>query len=572
MSAVANEIQMCYKHGTYVIDKSGSGDAVIAKVNKYHPDGRVEPCMMIHENVNRDFYITREGHRNYVDKLEWLEEKKLQRFPTTERNMNKRIMQSLNMMPGLSMTRKMLFRNPYIFGGDIDITCILGQQYAERWPDKAHERSTIAVIDIETNVHSAEKEIIMCTITFKKKVFCAITHDFSKTIDDPEHYFREQVNKHIGDTITKRDIDLEIFIADTPGAAAKACIEKAHAWKPDFLTLWNLDYDMPRIFKAIEDDGHDLEDVFSDPAIPRNYRYFRYHRGLTRKQKASGEFMSIPPAEQWHTVYCPASFYIIDAMPVYRILRRVDGMLPSYSLDYVTKHELGEGKLKFKDPDEWCEEGGLDWHRMMQRKHKGVYLAYNIIDCIRIEELDERTTDLCSKIGILKTVSHYKDFNSNPRRICDQLHFYLKDKGFVIGTTSDSMMGELDKYVVDMGGWIITLSPVLIEEFGIKLVDDLLRDSMFYIHNADLDIVSTYPKVGIMLNISKETCVLELAKIQNINGTERRSIGINLTGGKTNALILAKKVLKLKAPTDLLPDFDAWCEEHNVAKKENNAA
>lgn len=555
---------MCYKHGTYVIDKEGPGDAIIAKVNKYHPDGTVEPCMMIHENVQRDFYITREGHRNYTDKLEWLEEKKLQRYPTNERNMNKRIAQALNMMPGMQMTRKMLFRNPYVFGGDIDITCILGQQYAAQWPEKAHERSSVAIIDIETDVLFGTKQIIMCTVTFKDKVYSAITHDFAKTLDNPEQYFYDNVDKYIGDVIRERNIKVEIEIVDTPGLAAKRCIDHAHKWKPDFLSLWNLDFDMPIIFDALRDDGYDLEDVFSDPAIPKRYRYFRYARGLTRKQKASGEFSSIPPAEQWHTVYCPASFYIIDAMPVYRILRRVDGMQPSYSLDWITNVELGKGKLLFKDPDENVEEGGLDWHRMMQRKHKGAYLAYNIIDCIRIEQLDEKTTDLTSKIGILKTVSHYKDFNSNPRRICDQLHFYLKDRGFVIGTTSDAMSTELDKYVVDMRGWIVTLSPVLIEEFGVKLVEDLLRDSMFYIHNADLDIVSTYPKVGIMLNISKETCVLELSQIQGINGTERRSIGINLTGGKTNALILSTKVLGLKNPIDLLDDFDSWLKNKEV--------
>lgn len=565
-------LPMAYKHGTYVESKTGDGDAIVAKVNVYHPDGRVEPTMRIHRNVPRDFYVAKAGHRNYTDKLEWLEEKKLQRFTTTERDMNKNIMRALQMTPGFNMSRKMLFRNPYVFGGDIDITCILGQQYAQRWPDKAHERSTVAVIDIEADVLHGTKQIIMCTVTFKDRVYSAITHEFAKTLDNPEQYFYDKVDEHIGELIRKRNIKLDIEIVDTPGVAAKRCIEHAHRWKPDFLTLWNLDFDMPIIFRALEDDGYDLEDVFSDPDIPKDLRYFYYKRGLTRKQKASGEYMSIPPAEQWHTVFCPASFYIIDAMPVYRILRRVDGMQPSYSLDFITKLELGEGKLLFKDPDENVEEGGLDWHRMMQRKHKGVYLAYNIIDCIRIEELDEKTTDLCSKIGILKTVSHYKDFNSNPRRICDQLHFYLKDKGFVIGTTSDSMVGELDKYVVDMGGWIITLSPVLIEEFGIKLVDDLLRDSMFYIHNADLDIVSTYPKVGIMLNISKETCVLELAQIQGVNGTERRSIGINLTGGKTNALILATRVLKVKQPTDLLPDFDKWLEEHSISSDKAMAA
>lgn len=560
------EDKVCFKHGTYVIDKESAGDAVVVKLVVIKPDGTRHPKMLIHPNFKRDFYITKEMHRKHRDKLEWMEINKLQKYTTIERDMDKNIMRALQMAPGQKMTRRMLFRNPNIFGADIDITSLVGQKYAEKWPDSQHIPSTVAVIDIETNVHTPEKEILMCTITFKDKVYTAVSEHWVANIEDPVKHITEVVMDKIGDVIRRRNIKLDIEILPTPGRVAKACIEKAHEWKPDFLTLWNLDYDMPRIFAAIENEGYDLEDVFSDPEIPKRYRYFRYAKGQTRKPKASGDWHSIPPSEQWHTVLCPASFYIIDAMPVFRILRRVNGMLPSYSLDYVTTHILGEGKLKFKDPTEPdVEEGGLDWHRLMQRKHKAVYVAYNIIDCIRIEELDEKETDLSTKVGILKTVSHYKDFNKNPRRIADQLHFYLLERGYVIGTTADKMETELDALVVDMRDWIITLSPVLIEEFGIKLIEDLNRDSGFYIHNADLDIVSTYPTVGIVLNISKETCVLELSRIEGINGWERRSIGINLTGGPTNSIIIAKKVFKLKSPIDLLSDFDQWV---GVNKKE----
>lgn len=558
-SQINPDDKICFKHATYVIDKEGPGDAVIAKVIVVKPDGTRVPKMIIHRDFKRDFYITKEMHRKYKDKLEWLELNKLQKYSTLERYMNKNIMRALNIAPGTQMSRKMLFRNPNVFGADIDITCLLGQEYAKRWPDVQHIQSTVAIIDIETNVHSKEKEILMCTVSFKDRCYCAISSHWAPDVEDPKAFFYEEVMKRIGDKITSRNIKLEIEIKPTPGTVAKACIEKTHEWKPDFLSLWNLDFDMPKIFHALTNEGYILEDVFSDPSIPKNLRYFEYARGRVRKQKASGEWMSIPPSEQWHTVLCPSSFYIIDAMPIFRILRRTDGMLPSYSLDYVTTSILGEGKLHFVDPDEpKIETGGLDWHRLMQRKHKGVYLAYNIIDCIRIEELDEETTDLSTKVGILKTVSHYKNFNSNPRRIADQLHFYLLERGYVIGTTSDSMVDELDSLVVDMKDWIITLSPVLIEEFGIKLIKDSNRDSTFYIHNADLDIVSTYPTVGIVLNISKETCVLELSRIQGINGWERRSIGINLTGGPTNALIISKKVFKVKSPIDLLDDFDKW--------------
>lgn len=561
---------LSYKHGTYVIDKDGDGDAIIAKVVEILPDGTRKPQMRIHKNFQRDFFVTNEMHRKYKDKLEWLEMKKCKKYTSTERYLDRNIMRALNMTPGTQGSRKQLFRNPYVFGADIDVTCLLGEQYARAFPDHQFEKSTVAVIDIETNVHSPEKEIIMCSITFKDKVYAAVSGHWCSEIDDPVAYFTAQVRERIGDVLDKRGVTLEIEIKPTPGQVAKACIEKAHEWKPDFLTLWNLDFDMPKIFAAMAEEGYDLEDVMSDPAIPKNLRYFRYARGRVRKQKASGEWMTIPPAEQWHTVLCPASFYVIDAMPVFRILRRTDGMLPSYSLDFVTTTILGEGKLKFHDPqDPLVEEGGLDWHKLMQRRHKGVYLAYNIIDCIRIEELDEKTTDLSGKIGILKGVSHYKDFNSNPRRIADQLHFYLRERGFAIGTTADKMEDELDALVVDMKDWIVTLSPVLIEEFGIKLISDLNRDSTFYIHNADLDIVSTYPTVGIVLNISKETCVLELAAIQGMNGKQRRSFGINLTGGPANANLICKQAFKLKSPQELDGDFKKWLENKEAIKKTN---
>lgn len=569
VTIMSDKPAIAFKHGTYVIDKNGPGDAVIVKEVAIYPDGRRVPGMRIIKDFKRDFYITREGARTNKDKLEWIEKSKCQKFSTTERDMNKRIRQALGIQPGMYMSRKMLMRSPYVFGCDIDITSLVGNMYKTRYPDVQYERSTVAVIDIETNVHSKEKEIIMCSITFKKNVYLAVTADWCKEHSDPVAYFTKHVNEQIGDLLKKREVNLVIEVKPTPGAVAKACIDKAHEWMPDFLTLWNLDYDMPRIFAAIQEDGHDLEDVFSHPTVPKNLRYFYYAKGQTRKQKANGDYMTIAPAEQWHTVHCPASFYIIDAMPVYRILRRVKGMLPSYALDYVTTHELGEGKLKFHDASEpYVKEGSLDWHRLMQRKHKGVYAAYNIVDCIRIEELDEKTTDLSKKVGILKGPSHYKDFNSNPRRIVDKLHFYLEDLGYSIGTTSDQMKDDLDSMVVDMRDWIVTLSSVLVEEFGVKVIKDLNRDSTFYIHNADLDIVSTYPTVGVVLNISKETCMFELSRIAGINGKERRSIGINLTGGPTNASIICEKVFKLKVHKDLLAEFDADMEVKEGATTE----
>lgn len=81
------------------------------------------------------------------------------------------------------------------------------------------------------------------------------------------------------------------------------------------------------------------------------------------------------------------------------------------------------------------------------------------------------------------------------------------------------------------------------------------RRSMMSIHAADLDIISTYPMVGMLLNISKETTKYELSRIQGMEYEEQRSFGINITGGIANSVLLAQSGFNLKGMPEVLAEY-----------------
>jgi len=173
---------------------------------------------------------------------------------------------------------------------------------------------------------------------------------------------------------------------------------------PDFVAFWNMNYDIPIMEKALHEVGISPESVFNDPSVPYKYRRYKHVPGEAIKRTATGKSMSKHPAELWPVVHNMASFYLIDAMCVFKQVRVTEGNRNSYSLDNILKEELDLGKLKFSKAD---HETGLGWHVLMQSKYKLEYLIYNIFDCMSIEILDSKTKDLAMTIPTLCQHSEY---------------------------------------------------------------------------------------------------------------------------------------------------------------------
>ncbi len=216
------------------------------------------------------------------------------------------------------------------------------------------------------------------------------------------------------------------------------------------------------------------------------------------------------------------------------------------------RYTMNFGKLKFAETDHL---GGIEWHIEMQKNHKVRYGLYNIIDSIRLEQLDEKINDLASSITLFSKSSDYKNFSSNPKRLCDDMHFWYlnRPEPCVIGTSSDQMVHELDQYVVGHDSWIVTLPSYMAGPNGLKCVKDLPDyKTLIFSHVADLDIVSTYPNVSQILNIARETTVMEFSMMKDISEHHRREVGVNLTGGRVNAIEICQKIMKAPKLDEML--------------------
>lgn len=544
------------KHGTYVQAQDGTrNDAVFVKEYLHYDDGTVEPNLLMIENFKRPFWVTHPQFRNHKDKKFEESMRRVQKYTSTQIDLVRSIGRALGYQ---AQSLAMASQSPYVYGTDVSTPTIIKYGYSRRWPDYNGDKSQdnrIAALDAETDMFTDEQEPIMFSLTMRSQAFLVVVRSFFEGVPHPEQKIRAAVDRHIGDKIKDRNINLEIAFAEDAGDASYQLIMKAHEWKPDILNIWNVNFDMKKIIYSLEKRGYDLADVFSDPSVPKRYRYFKYVEGRSQKETASGKFMALHPAEQWHRVECPASFYVLDSMCVYLRLRIAGGKEPSYRLDAILKKHGCEGKFVF-EPASHLTDG--NWHRYMQENHKPEYCVYNLMDCIALEELDEVTSDLSRQITAMSGPSEYSRFSSQPRRTCDDLHFELLADNKVIGSTGRQMEEDNDRLTLGLKHWIVTLASHLMDDTGYQTIEEMPEyATKIFRLVADLDITGTYPNEQVILNIGRETTAKEVCKIQGLSERAQRAFGINLTGGYVNAVELCCVAMQAPTMDRLLKDFRA---------------
>lgn len=547
------------KHVSYHVARDGSPNDMVAikEVVHYH-DGRSEPRLRLIPNFERPYWITKEMWRNHKQKKEWEDLSKLQRFATPQIKLAEKIQQSLGMVPGKgNNSLRAVCRSPYVYGADVTTPVLLKHYYMEKWPevnDANGSAYTVCNLDTETDMVRGTEEILMASLAQGPNVHLVVSEIYLKGIANPEAELRICFQKYLGEVAERRKIQLTIEIVPAAADVVVAAMKKVHSWKPDILAIWNMDFDVPKMAKELERAGHDLGDVFADPQVPPIFRRYNYIQGASQKVTQSGKTMPLPYFDRWHTLECPATYQIIDAMCLYRKLRFAKGMAAGgYGLDAVLKANKCGGKLKFAEADHVT---GGQWHAFMQTAYRIEYCIYNIWDSVSMQDLDDKTGDLSRQIGLHSGHSEFCRFPSQPRRTWDDQHFECLAVGKVAATTSDRMKDELDDYVVDLKGWIVTLPSHQVMETGMKVLKEIPDFStLIWTHVADLDVEGTYPNVQVICNISKETTVCELARIEGIDDRTQRSIGINLTGGHVNAVEICNRLYKAPSFDQLLSDY-----------------
>lgn len=511
------------------------------------------------KDYQRDFYITKEGHRKHKDKKEAEDLHKLQKYSSNDRQMPYKIARLLGRNVERARVRQ-LAQSPYLYGADIHAATLIKQKYMQKWPD-AISPATVAVYDIETDVVEGHEEILMASVTYGSKAILAVSQRFLKGIDNPEEQIQKAFQLYLGEGsehnyVKERNLKLEVVIVAHEGLVVSECMKRAHEWKPDWMVVWNISFDLPKSFKALEANGMSVAEVFCDPDLPPEFKNCNWRQGTAQKVTASGRTMVLSPHEQWHVFEVPSSFYWIDAMVVYAMIRKANGQEPSYSLDYTLNKNLGIRKLKFTEADH-IPSNTIEWHQLMQTKHKLAYCIYNVFDCVSVELLDEKTKDLAMTMPELCGYSRYRDFNSTPKQLADDLHFFYLQENKVITCLSDKMKDENDLLVIGMDGWPVALQCHLMAVPGLDCIKDFKQlRSLLYAFVSDLDVKSSYPYTEIFLNISKATTMLELCYIEGVLESIRRHVGLDVTGGRTNASSFCINIYKAPTNDRLLDLFE----------------
>lgn len=451
----------------YSEDGQGN-DLMLVKEYVHLKDGRVIPNLRFRKNYMRKFYVAKTGTRNYKEKKQWESKENVIEFKTNQANLAAAAHKALG---GFGQHRGLreVFKSPYLYGCGVKPTVLLRNEYQTRFADFVTPRARVMVYDIETDMFKPGNEPIIATITMKEHVHCAIVKSF---LGDKEEIDRKLImdacHRHLSKYIKERNLKIEITFHDNAGDACDYIIRKTHEYSPDFLTAWNMEFDITTTELYLKKYGYDPSVTFSDPSVPRNFKHFKFKPGPKQKETHDGSLMSKANYEQWHKVEAMAGYYIVDAMGVYYQLRFAAGKEEGYGLDSVLGRNLNLSKLKIPEVEGLI---GPDWHKKMQKDYKYDYVAYNIFDCIAVELLDEKTNDLATAFPLACGVSNYEDFASNPRQIADDMHFIVEADNHVLGVTLTELNDENDAKVVGVRGWIAILPAHMCDADGVDVID-----------------------------------------------------------------------------------------------------
>lgn len=550
-----SKIRREFVHGSYSKSKENfNSDIILVKEYLHHEDGTVVPNLRIVKDYQRPWYTTKRECRDHEQKKEWEYIERLDEHWSTQAEMLNKVKRVLNLWQERGI--RDCGNSPYLYGTDISSVSMLAKEYMDREP-LLFTPSSYAVLDFETDIINDENMPVSCVLSMKKKAVFVMDRNFFKgKCNLPEDdaslikLIKECVDRLIGDEVKKRECEIEYLMVDNGGEVVVEAMRKAHEWKPDYIGVWNIGADMKFMLHALNTYGIDPEWVFTDPCVPREYRRFYYRKDEARKEKADGTAISKHHADLWHHIETMASFKFVDAMVTFKHQRTRDGLRNSYSLKSVLEDYTDVRKFEF---EECAGLPSFEYHVKMQRDYPIEYMAYMGMDGFGPETLEENERDITEKLRASLKWTELHNMKSNPKFLADTFYYVLKEQGKIQTCTGSEMDSHIDSNTPSPREWILALAADLEKDMGVSLLEEFPGlPSSAVCHSMDSDLASCYPMGDLIANAGKTTTRIEVCCVVGEDETRTRAAGINLTGGRVNALEICTLMFNYPSPEEVL--------------------
>jgi len=504
-------------HITWVRATNYSPDCHIVLEKIHYTDNSIKRNIRIIRDFKRPYYITKINYRNHKQNKEREALSKLTEYFSTQSDLSLNINKSL----GRNMTNTSLrhaLNSPYVYGASLSSTAYLRYMYGKKYPIKQSKLRYLSY-DLETSV-GADKDasIIIASLAgddgsitvIIRKDFVANINNVIPAIKAKE---KELISEYGYSNILKADT-VKYIIVDNEAELIKSLSKTMFDYQPDVVAAWNHDFDVNKLIERCQYLNLNIADIFSHPDIPKAIRRFRFIEGARSKTTVSGNFRPLSPSEQWHNVHATSGFMWLDAMCVYRALRSQGQSLASYSLDAIASKHLNIGKLEL---DETEHLSNYETHIYMQEKRPLEYIVYAALDARLMILIEQQTKDLTLRLHTELAGVDVESTKRSTERTMTMFSLDQLEKGYILGTAGT----EPDEFPLDtlpLGGWPLTLSNNLHHQKGVKVLEDMPdADTNLYTNIFTVDITSGYPNGTRAMNVSKETTLTEVCRLDNVN-------------------------------------------------------
>jgi hypothetical protein len=572
-------------HACLVPKMADGSDALVIKTIRHMEDGTTKPHLVIVDKPKRSFYVTKPDRRHNALKREWEHVVNLDRYEVHNHRLTDAVSNALSdgrytgKGGGYQSLRK-LCDSPWIYGADISIEVLVKHKFMQAFEasKKTPTQLTTGFFDIETDVvHGDGSSPNIITVTHENKVYTAILESFFvvKQLDGSflrgnlesfkafskqtlDVYIGELLDDHVKKNpksllkkiVASKPFEYFYHVGKTAIDLVKWIFSEIHKNRTDFLGIWNIDFDIPKILAVIKAAGVKYEDVFCPPELNAKYRYVRYERDES----------DVPNIfKKWHWLHATSYSQFVDSQNLYSILRTVKGQEISMKLNDVLKVNDLKGKLTFKDDDPNTEDmSEMDWHRYMQKNEAYKYIIYNQFDCLSLQLQEWKNNDISSMV-VLGGVSRLCGWTRQTRKIADSFYFYGLADGKIMASPGQTMEDQFDGLIDKVGGAV--LRPERTTGIGIRVFSDRPDIvTMLHDHVNDVDFTGQYPTSTVVANISKETkisCGVEIL------GMPRNAVGNYYSmciGLRENATLIAEKYFNLPNYSELDDRFVAYLQ------------